>query len=464
MEAHVQATDPLVIDGLQYKLKPNGQYIMSRQSVSFHPSGSNVYKPVGGTRVLRIVLSDSSGAWLDPESVKLQFDVVNGETLAAKRLRPISPWSFFKKMRITCGGSLVEDISEYNRTHEMFHMMKPADIRDNDTTLGFEFREGNIIDPNPANIVGIAGGSKKTVCFKPLSGLLQCGKMLPLAYMKGGLVLEMELCNTYEEPLVEENATFTDAVTSELWNLENCQVKADILHLDNGFQNSYDSHMLDSGMLAINFQGYITSQQSIAGDKVTVNLSRQASHLKGLFISFDKASSHTALYKEWNTFYHPMDHATPITYTVAAVGTAPEVTTRTDYPYENGREIEWQVQIGGKTYPQMPVNSVSESWSQLTKAVARYGKHPVSMTAGQYHSTKFVAGLDLEMLPEVGYTGISTKNGEMITVKVKAVDLAALNAGSGVPDGNTYMPDQLFMVLCTDCILELRDSGVSVLD
>ena len=91
MDAHVAATDPLVIDGLQYKLKPNGHYVNSRQSVSFHPSGSNHYQPVGGTRVLRIVLADGSGGWLDPESVKLQFDVVNEETDAAKRLRPISP-------------------------------------------------------------------------------------------------------------------------------------------------------------------------------------------------------------------------------------------------------------------------------------------------------------------------------------------------------------------------------------
>ena len=176
MEAHVAATDPLVIDGFQYKLKPNGQYVTSRQSVSFHPSGSNVYTPVGGTKVMRIVLSDSSNAWLDPESVKLQFDVVNKESDAAKRLRPIAPWGFFKKMRITCGGSVCEEITEYNRTHEMFHMMKPAEIRDNDLTEGFEAREGNIEDPNPGNFVGIAGSSRKTVCFKPLSGLLQCGK------------------------------------------------------------------------------------------------------------------------------------------------------------------------------------------------------------------------------------------------------------------------------------------------
>ena len=103
MDAHVAATEPLVIDGLVYKLKPNGHYVNSRQSVTFHPSGSNVYKPVGGTRVLRIPISDGSGGWLDPESVKIQFDVVNEATgantaeIEAKRLRPIAPWGFFKK-------------------------------------------------------------------------------------------------------------------------------------------------------------------------------------------------------------------------------------------------------------------------------------------------------------------------------------------------------------------------------
>ena len=107
MASHVAATEPLVIDGVQYKLKPNGQYVTSRQSVSFHPSGSNVYKPVGGTRVLRIVLADGSGGWLDPESVKLQFDVVNGESDTLKRLSPFAPCFSFQEdayhlWRISC--------------------------------------------------------------------------------------------------------------------------------------------------------------------------------------------------------------------------------------------------------------------------------------------------------------------------------------------------------------------------
>ena len=62
----------------------------------------------------------------------------------------------------------------------------------------------------------------------------------------------------------------------------------------------------------------------------------------------------------------------------------------------------------------------------------------------------------MEMLPEVGYTGLSTKNGEMITVKVKAVNPSTDMTGD--------MPTSLFMILCTDNVFELRDSGVSVLD
>ena len=127
-----------------------------------------------------------------------------------------------------------------------------------------------------------------------------------------------------------------------------------------------------------------------------------------------------------------------------------------NFPYDIDQELELQIQIGGKTYPQTPCSSIAESWSQLRKAVARYGKHPVSITPAQYHSTKYVFGLDMEALPQVGYTGLSTKNGEMITVKVKAVNPSNTMTGQ--------MPTSLFMVLCTDNIIELRDSGVSVLD
>ena len=76
MKAHLASSDPLVIDGLQYKLKPNGEYVTKRESVTFYPSGSNIYQAVGGTKVLRIVLADSASTWLDGESVKVMMHML----------------------------------------------------------------------------------------------------------------------------------------------------------------------------------------------------------------------------------------------------------------------------------------------------------------------------------------------------------------------------------------------------
>ena len=258
--------------------------------------------------------------------------------------------------------------------------------------------------------------------------------------MKGGLSIELELANSYADALVTAGTTtFTAANTPELWRIENAQIKADILTLDNGFQNSYDSHMLDGGMLAVNYRVFITSQQSITGTNVTVNLSRQSSHLKGVFVSYFNTTGQR--HKECNQFYHPMAMVQQYDNQI--------------YTYDANYELEFQLQVGGKSFPQMPINSIAESWSQLRKAVAAYGKHPLSTKAREYHSTKFVQGLDLEKLSGVGYTGLSTKNGEMITVKVKSVNTATLN---------NHMPTSLFMVLCTDNILQISDSGVSALD
>ena len=40
------------------------------------------------------------------------------------------------------------------------------------------------------------------------------------------------------------------------------------------------------------------------------------------------------------------------------------------HTYDPNYELEFQLQIGGKSFPQMPINSIAESWSQLRKAVA----------------------------------------------------------------------------------------------
>jgi len=202
MEAHASANEQLLIDGLSFKLKPGANYVTNRRSVTFHPQGSNIYKTQSGTKVLKIVLN--SNDWLDPSTVRLMFDVKNTDADALKRLRTISgPHSFWRRLRIMCGGTLIEDF-DYNKTHELYCSLKPAEEKTNDDIEGFMHRVDNLGPSGPtANTAfGIAGGQHIPVSMKILSGVLNQPKFLPLRYMSGGLSFEFELVSDATDPLI----------------------------------------------------------------------------------------------------------------------------------------------------------------------------------------------------------------------------------------------------------------------
>ena len=80
--------------------------------------------------------------WLDPETFRVMFDVVNDskatETEPNKALQSISgPWSLFRRVRLTAGSQLVEDIDQYNSLHEMFDILTSPDIGVNQMAEGF---------------------------------------------------------------------------------------------------------------------------------------------------------------------------------------------------------------------------------------------------------------------------------------------------------------------------------------
>ena len=77
-----------------------------------------------------------------------------------------------------------------------------------------------------------------------------------------------------------------------------------------------------------------------------VNVNRSISRLKSIFLTFFKAGQANAnYYKETNLYYHPM-------YVQNAGAT--------DYIYD--REMELQIQIGSKLFPEYPVKSIAEQF------------------------------------------------------------------------------------------------------
>ena len=97
VESYANSIEDKLVDGLSFKLNPGASYINERKSVTFHPQGSNIYKPGAGTKVIKIALTGQD--WLDPTTFRVMFTVVNNERNSPvnKQLLPVSgPWCFFQ--------------------------------------------------------------------------------------------------------------------------------------------------------------------------------------------------------------------------------------------------------------------------------------------------------------------------------------------------------------------------------
>ena len=217
MESHTQSVEDNLIDSLSFKLRPGASYVTDRKSVSFFTQGGNDYQP-NGVKVIKIMLNGDS--WLDPSTIKLFMDVTNTSTIDTNLLPVVNgAWGFFKRMRILCGGQIVEDIDEFNRLSEMYHMMKPTNKRVNDGIEGF--------GPNEV----LAQNATRTVCFTPMSGLFSQGKYLPIRYAP--IQIELELVSNGDDVVDSSGASNK----SGSFMIQNVQLKADLVTLDNSLDN-----------------------------------------------------------------------------------------------------------------------------------------------------------------------------------------------------------------------------------
>jgi hypothetical protein len=114
MESISNGIDDFLIDGLSFKLPTGSSYITDRRKCTLWASGSNIYKAEGGTKVVRFLLNGEDGTWLDPATIRIQFDLRNNETNTALRVRPLGgAHLFFRRCRVMVSGQVCEDIQDY---------------------------------------------------------------------------------------------------------------------------------------------------------------------------------------------------------------------------------------------------------------------------------------------------------------------------------------------------------------
>ena len=129
----------------------------------------------------------------------------------------------FSRVRCMYQGAIVDDISAYNRTHEMMSILTSKANRDNDDVSGFGRRwdnetcyppyEGGTFGGGDQYRIeaaglgaeyaygGLAPNESKSVSFKPMCGLLCQSKYLPM--MWGGLVFEFEIISDKTEAFAD---------------------------------------------------------------------------------------------------------------------------------------------------------------------------------------------------------------------------------------------------------------------
>ena len=451
MEATAQSVEDYLIDALSFKLKPGASYITNRRSVSFFPHGGNQYS-VQGVKVIKLVLTGDQ--WLDPGTVRIQFALRNLGA-AGQQLRTLGgPWTFFRRVRILAGGQILEDMDDYNRMHEMFHVMQAPVHRINDDILGFGRRWD--LDVAQGLYNGIEGQQSKVVMFKLLSGIFNQEKFLPIRYMP--ITIELELTSMAEDVLIYPtdiatgnpagggSGPFVAANCSNQWQIEDVQIKCDVCTLDNALDNEYAQHLLSGKSLPINYNTYVSQVQQLAGQNPVINITRALTRLKSIFFTMNKVrpnegqqANQTHVIKSWNDFWHSM--------AAGAAGANGE--------YDPTREIEFQVQIGSKLYPEYPMRSTAEVFYQLNKTLGIHTSsfYGLDITRQQWHNNRFIVGIDTEKVLSAGFTGLNTKAGDLLTIKIKHVHPAALSQA-----------ELIQVILHADMVLNIRDTGVEVLE
>jgi hypothetical protein len=422
MESHAQSVEDNLIDSLSFKLRPGASYVTDRRSVSFFPQGGNQYT-CNGVKVIKISLNGDQ--WLDPSTVKLFFNLTNNtEATENSNLTPLvaGPWGFFRRMRVICGGQIVEDIDNYNRLHQMFHIMKPTEKRYNDAVESFGTVESATPDIDNVSPSPLPKGHKQTVCFTPMSGLLSQDKFLPIRYCP--IQLEFELVGSVSDAVLVGG--------SDSFLIDNVQLKCDLVQLDNSLDNEYSSHLLSGKSLPINFSTFTCSSQVITSLDTSVHVQRSFTRMKSVYVSLFESGSAR---KEVNYFWHPMGQA--------------------DYDYN--KELEFQMQVGSKLFPEYPIRSLAEAFYQLRKSLGINSTNAqMSMIQRHYRTFKYVIGIDTEKMTGASFTGYNTKAGDLLTLKMRGA-----NDKIDLDNTKTY---KLFYCLHYDAILNVGDSGVSILE
>ena len=199
--------------------------------------------------------------------------------------------------------------------------------------------------------------------------------------------------------------------------------------VDTGMLNGLYDTFREGTPIHIPYDGIACSRHIITSSSFTLNIARSFTRLKSCLVTLYKFGEG----KPVNTFWHPLKPKDAVT--------------------NADDQLTYQAQIASHKYPERPCQGIAESFLRLRQTSACfYGNDDLGISPAEFRSDSFIATMEFERAGAQAYhTGISTRNGQILTLSFE-------NTGLGANG------DFALVTLCYDGFAKLSQNGVEILE
>jgi hypothetical protein len=296
----------------------------------------------------------------------------------------------------------------------------------------------------------IKGGQARRVTWRPLSlGFLQAQKLLPcIGGAASGLQFEFELedaqkavlATTVPPPAGSPPDTANVATKSTNWQLEAFSCHIDSVQCTSEFTASIADMLSNGESILIPFSCNVCDVQYLQpGGSYSLSVAKQFSRLATVFVSLGVDDDNTDISKkEVCNFFLSRNAKIP-----------------------GAGELASHIQVGNQRWPVFDQEGTKEALHRLIQATGTWNStaHAVDIRAYAYEgihaddvlpagynprdATHWIAGYDLESMPQASSTGYAVQGGALIQVNLKNVGDAK----------------KAYITCHADAVLEIRNQG-----
>lgn len=412
MGAYETISNEVEPSGVKYDqgLKPLG--IEGRlHDMVFSPSNGESFTVTTTNRLVRIPINASG--FLIPKESYIQLTFTPSSLTAADAAVTTTcgfnntVHSIISNLRVIgTGGQRIEDIQQYNVLYEVFRHMQTST----------EFNTNNQIKTGLTALM--ANATAYTNVLHPMTGLFLSNNYIPVGFVREPIVIEFDL-ETFSRALV----TAVAAHATSSYVVSNIEFHACVLDLGQDYEENFRRKLVENDGIEWSGVGYTyTSASGTTGTLQNLNCALPYHSLKSV-IAVDRLPA--------------FDITTGATLSTFSFNTI----------------SQYQLLIGGKSYPENPVLISATNMGRAYVELQKCFGVPTDIGAGgiitraTYIDTNFIIGVDLESYNEdegLIRSGIDTSDNRQMILRVQATG----------PGASTWSIFGLY-----DCIFYLSPTG-----